>query len=106
MLGSFGTTPPALSAGGVTAAPLTCAGDQNLYVASFDLAGAYRWSLCAGTAGGTLRGGAIASDPSGNVFAVGDYKTASSVAFPQAAGGQLVLPRNGSTDTFLVKISP
>jgi hypothetical protein len=106
MVGRFAKTPLAFSAGGVTAAPLTCAGDQNVYVASFDAAGAHRWSFCAGTAGDTTQSVAIASDPSGNVFAVGDYTTAPSVALPRPAGGQVVLPRNGTTDFFLVKLSP
>ncbi len=105
-VGFFAKNPVAFSAGGVAAAPLTCAGDQNLFIASFDPAGAHRWSFCAGTSGATVQGAAIAADPSGNVLAVGSYAAAASLSFPQATPADLVLARNGVTDIFLVKVTP
>ena len=77
---------------------LTGGGGDDIFVVSFDSAGAHRWSKLLGGPGGDA-GYAIAADASGNVFVAGDF-----VDTVDLGGG--AMKSADSIDTFLVSFDP
>ena len=79
---------------------LTSAGADDIYIASYTTAGAYRWAFSMGGAG-SEDGNSISIDGSGNIYVVGDLGSAN-VDFDPGAGSS-PLSAIGTRDVFLAK---
>ncbi|MDO7850453.1 SBBP repeat-containing protein [Hymenobacter convexus] len=82
---------------------LTAVGDYDIYVASLDAKGHYRWAVQAGGNGWDISK-AVALDASGNVYITG-YLESNDIRFGALAVANPVFA-NGSTPVFVAKLSP
>ena len=88
---------------GAGTANLVSAGNDDIFLASYTSAGAYRWAFRVGSSNGDEARNVVYS-PAANVLAVTGYFTGSNVDFNPAAGTNS-LSSNGGDDTFLARYS-
>jgi len=90
---------------GVVTLPFT--GGVDGFVAKYSSAGAVLWAArITGTTTSSDQGNAVATDPSGNVFVIGQYTTAVTVYNQGPTGsGVVTLPFTAGVDCFVAKYS-
>ena len=109
--GSYGAALTVFNQGpsGTSGATLPFTGGSDVFVVKYSSAGTVLWAAqIAGTTTSSDFGYGIATDSSGNVFVIGDYRAALTV-FNQGPSGTSVgttLPFTGGSDVFVVKYTP